>query len=96
MKTLGEAAMELPWLAPSARSMTALAKSSLPVAWNDVRIDPGFVLLSAQLLDKPTSSLTDAALLEALARHQNHFSLGFVDWNQPGAAVIQRSCQRTA
>ena len=98
MKTLGEAAMELPWLAPSARSMTALAKSSLPLVWSEVRNDPGVVLVLARLIDKPAQSSfpSDAALLEAFLKNQDHFQTGFVDWNQPGAAVVHRVCQRTA
>jgi two-component system NtrC family sensor kinase len=97
MKTLGEAAMELPWLAPSARSLTVLAKSSLPAAWSEVRSDPGVVLQLARLIEKPVpSSLpSDVVLLESFLRQQEHFAIGFHDWNQPGAALIQRVCCRT-
>lgn len=98
MKTLGEAAMELPWLAPSARSLTALAKSSLPASWCEVRNDPGVVLMLARLIEKPAPLAfpSDATLLNALAHHKEQYAIGFVDWNQPGAAVIHRVCARTA
>jgi two-component system, NtrC family, sensor kinase len=97
MKTLGEAAMELPWLAPSARSLTVLAKSSLPQAWNEVRNDPGVVLQLARLIEKPVPSSvpSDVVLLESFLRQQDQFAIGFLDWNQPGAALIQRVCCRT-
>ncbi len=96
MKTLGEAAMELPWLAPSVASMTMLARSSLPSVWLQVRTDPGVVLLLARLLEKPvqTDFPSDATILEALLRHQSHFQLGFVDWSQAGPAAILRACQQ--
>jgi hypothetical protein len=98
MKTLGEAAMDLPWLAPSVASMTTLAKSSLPAAWNEVRHDPGIVLLISRLIDDPvqTPFPADAVLLESLIQRQAHYQTGFVDWNQEGAALIHRSCERTA
>ena len=41
MKTLGEAAMDLPWLAPSVASLTALARSPLSTVWSELRTDPG-------------------------------------------------------
>ena len=97
MKTLGEAAMELPWLAPSALSMTALAKSSLPAIWPEVRSDPGIVLLLARALESPAQTFpSDVAVLESLLRHQAHFQLGFVDWNQPGPASVHRVCSLNA
>src|SRR5438128_1108694 len=98
MKTLAEAAMELPWLAPSVASMTMLARSSLPTVWTQVRTDPGVILLLARLLEKPAQAEfpSDAAILEALLRHQTHFQLGFVDWNQLGSAAILRACQQNA
>lgn len=96
MKTAGEAAMDLPWLAPSVDSMTTLARSVCggPSIWTQLRIDPGFVLLTARVLDTTTS--LDAALLEAVLQNQSQFHLGFVDWNQPGPVGVHRICMRQA
>jgi two-component system NtrC family sensor kinase len=94
MKTLGEAAMDLPWLAPSVGSMTTLARSLLPSLWPQLRTDPGIVVLSAQALE--SSAPLDVALLEAILHHQDHFPLGFVNWNQPGPDAVHRVCCRQA
>src|SRR6516225_5887339 len=94
MKTLGEAAIDLPWVAPNVASLTTLALSQLPSIWTQLRTDPGFVLLSGRFLE--SSSPLDVALLEAVLHHQPHFHLGFVDWNQPGPDVVHRSCYRHA
>ena len=94
MKTLAEAAIDLPWLAPSVASLTTLARFQLPSVWTQVRPDPGMVVLSAQFLD--ASAPLDIALLESVLRHQDHFHLGFVDWNQPGPDYVYRTCYRQA
>ncbi len=91
MKTLGEAAMDLPWLAPSVASMTTLARTASPCVWSDLRTDPGMVLLSAHL-DK----ITPDSLLDAVLKHQTQFELGFVDWNEPGPDLVRRVCCRQA
>ena len=91
MKTLGEAAMDLPWLAPSVASMTTLARVALPSVWTELRTDPGIVLLSAHL-DK----ITPDSLLDAVLKHQKQFDLGFVDWNEPGPDAVRRVCCRQA
>jgi signal transduction histidine kinase len=91
MKTLGEAAMDLPWLAPSVASMTTLARAELPSVWTELRTDPGMVLLSAHL-----DTITPDSLLEAVLRHQTQFDLGFVDWNEPGPDALRRVCCRQA
>ena len=94
MKTLGEAAIDLPWLAPNVASMTTLARSQLPSVWIQLRTDPGFVLLSARVVE--SSSSLDVALLEAVLHHQPHFHRGFVDWNDPGPDIVWRACFRQA
>lgn len=91
MKTLGEAAMDLPWLAPSVAAMTTLARADLPTFWSGLRTDPGIVLLSAHL-DK----ITPDSLLEGVLKHQAQFDLGFVDWNEPGPDAVRRVCCRQA
>lgn len=91
MKTLGEAAMDLPWLAPSVASMTTLAKADLPSVWTQLRTDPGIVLLAAHLDD-----INPDSLLQAILEHQAHFGAGFIDWNQPDADRVRRACCRQA
>ena len=49
MKSLGEAAMDLLWLSPCARSLLALARVPIVRAWAHLRTDPGLVLLAAGL-----------------------------------------------
>ena len=91
MKTLGEEAIDLPWIAPSVASLTTLAQSQLPSVWPLVRTDPGFVLLAAT--SQPDD---DVALLEAVLRRQPHFHLGSVDWNQAGPDEVLRVCHQQA
>jgi two-component system NtrC family sensor kinase len=94
MNTLGEAAMDLPWLAPSVASLALLARSPIAAVWNEVRNDPGVVLLSAQLMDRSAlfSPLHDTRFLEAVLQHEKHFHLGHADWNQPGSADVHEVC----
>ena len=94
MKTLAEAAIALPWLAPSVASLATLARSQLLSVWSHLRSDPGMVVLSAHILDG--SAPLDVALLEVVLRNQEHFHLGFVDWNQPGPDFVHRVCYRQA
>ena len=94
MKTPGEAAMDLPWLAPSVGSLTTLAQAPLPSTWTDLRSDPGFVLLSAR--SHESFAPANFALLEAALQQQTHFHLGFVDWSQPGPDAVYRVCCRQA
>ena len=98
MKTLGEAAMELPWLTPSVASMTTLARSSLSQAWTHVRSDPGIVLLSAPLFDsqQPLSTAADVALLDSLVQQQSNYTVASVDWTQSGPASVRAHCYRHA
>ncbi len=97
MKTPGEAAMELPWLAPCVASMTVLAKSPLSSVWTQIRTDPGIVLLLARLFETPSpEEIPHTAFLEELLRHQPHFSHGHIDWNQAGPAAVLCVCHRQA
>jgi len=94
MNTLGEAAMELPWLAPSVASLTLIARSPISAVWTRVRSDPGVVLLSAQLFDfaNPSHPVHDTNFLEAILQHESHFRLGHTDWNLPGPAHVHHVC----
>jgi signal transduction histidine kinase len=92
MNTLGEAAMELPWLAPSVASLTLIARSPILSVWSKVRSDPGIVLLSAQLFDSASHSLHDTTFLETILQHEAHFPMGHTDWNLPGPADVHQVC----
>jgi two-component system NtrC family sensor kinase len=48
VSALGEAVMQLPWLPPSAASLMALVRLAPADAWEEVRYDPGAVLLVAR------------------------------------------------
>lgn len=98
MKTLAQAAMDLPWLAPSVASLLTLARSPLSSGWTQVRHDPGIVLLTAQALDNesPFTLVHDAAILDRVLEHAPHFSVGVVDWNATGCATIHRNCYQHA
>ena len=62
-----EAVLELPWLAPSAASLAALACPSPAAAWNHVRYDPGLVLM---LLRPPAPAWKPEYPLAAIERHE--------------------------
>jgi signal transduction histidine kinase len=99
MKTLGEAALDLPWLSPSVASLTTLAGAPLPAVWPQLRNDPGMVLLAARALGSGISIAApehDLPLLELSLRLLPHYDAGFVDWNQPGPAAVQRTCYQQA
>lgn len=100
MQSLAEAASVLPWLAPRAASLVALARPSRGRLWSDLRGDPGLVLLvvrqAAKASAAPALSFYDAVLHdpgvvrlagECLARPVD----AFVDWHQPGLAPIYRA-----
>lgn len=91
MKTPGDAAMGLRWIAPGAASLTMLARQPLASVWPLVRTDPGVVLLFASL-----PSPDDVSILEAALSHQNDFDHGFVDWSEPRPAQVRRACCRIA
>ena len=95
MKTLGEAAMDLPWIAPSVDTLTTLARLPLSAAWTSLRGDPGFILLFARL-SQQASSDNDTAILDAVLAHQPHFDRGGVDWNMAGPETVRRACWHQA
>jgi len=93
MTALGEAVTHLPWLAPSAASLAALARPG-PATWSAVRADPGAVLLvvrSAACATLPVAlpaALHDPALLaHALQRLDQPES---IDWSRPEAQTVYR------
>lgn len=94
MKTLAEAAMELPWLAPNVASMTSLAKAPLSSSWDHLRTDPGILLLVARSDTPPSDESLQAHLLEALLRHQPDYAVGTVPWDQDGPNRVLHACIR--
>lgn len=104
MKALGEAATHLAWLCPSAASLVALARSPTASVWEQVRGDPGAVLLILrQVPDHAVSSQSffpgvvhePAVLLEA-ARLLESPGASYVDWSQPAIGPIYHACQTFA
>jgi signal transduction histidine kinase len=104
MKALGEAATHLAWLCPSAASMVALARSPTATVWEEVRDDPGAVLLILRQAPEQTGSPTSffpaavhepAVLLEA-ARLLEASGPGYVDWSQPAVKPIYHACRMFA
>lgn len=101
MKTLGEAAIDLRWIAPSVASLTTLARGPLPSVWPQLRTDPGLVLLVARALGasaKP-ADLTDhldIPILESILSQLQQPSIRHVDWNLPGPDVVYRTCYHQA
>src|SRR4029077_20973201 len=101
MKSRGEAATHLGWLFPSAASLVALARSPTATVWEEVRDDPGAVLLI--LRQAPDQSVSppsffpavvheSAVLLEA-ARLLEASGPGYVDWSRPAAQPIYQACR---
>jgi two-component system NtrC family sensor kinase len=97
MKALGDAATDLSWLVPGSASLVALTRSPSLSLWNEIRTDPGAVLLLARVwgqyaFDCPSFSalLSRSEVLETalvlLARGKDRF----VDWNQPGPDIVYR------
>jgi two-component system NtrC family sensor kinase len=107
MRSLAEAACELPWLAPCAGSLVALTRPSSSRLWPALRGDPGLVLLL--LRQAPPAAVSSACsfypsllhepgvlqrALECLETDES----AFVDWNHPALVPIYRAamCYATA
>ena len=94
MKAPGAAAIDLPWLVPAAGSLVALTRPG-GSPWNEIRYDPGAVLLLARTwlcFDRPLSFpelATSSQVLES-AHHnlQQSGRDGFVDWNRSGPDIV--------
>jgi signal transduction histidine kinase len=96
MKAPGVRAKDLPWLAPSAKALRALARFPVAVVWPQFRTDPGFVLLMARAwgrrarpTDHPACDIR--ALQTALHCLRTAPNAGFVDWSHPGAMAVYRT-----
>jgi two-component system NtrC family sensor kinase len=82
---------DLPWLVPCAGSLAALARLPATAAWEQVRADPGAVLLAVRHAPSPTppvdlvSCLRAPDLLEDASRLLQSPGPAFVDWGRPPA-----------
>src|SRR5579859_6857199 len=100
---VGQIAAHLDWLAPRAASLVALARRSAVSVWNDLRADPGFVLLalrqpSLHADDSPesfVSRLDDSWLLQTAVRHLD-IPIGFADWSEPPLLPMFQAFRTTA
>ncbi len=97
MKTLGEAAMELPWLAPNVDSILTLARMPFRSAWPALKFDPGILTLFARTLgENPDSTEIDVPLLDAILRREADFARGFINWSVSSNQGVYRLCYRQA
>jgi signal transduction histidine kinase len=94
---LGEAAVNLCWLCPSAPSLAALARSPA-AAWPVVRFDPGAVLLVARRSPSPQSPLlfspevmSEPALLERALLFLDGEPSAPPDWRSPALRPVWRA-----
>src|SRR5262245_51528758 len=100
MKAPGEAAMELPWLPPSAGALAALCRPQSAPVWSQIRTDPGCVLLLARVDSHCdgswTTQLGSLPLLETSLHFLENTAAAFIDWHDQGAAPILIRAQRQA
>lgn len=93
---LGEAATQLPWLFPGASTLAALARAAPTAAWDEVRLDPGGILLVFRTADRSASPalppfLLRPDLLDSAVRITDLRGPGFVDWNLPETCPVYRT-----
>jgi signal transduction histidine kinase len=98
---LGDAASQLPWLSPCAASLVALTHAPTAAAWEQVRSDPGCVLLlvreaacarSISSISFFPALLGEPHVLEAALRHLRDSPAGWVDWHDALLRPIYRAC----
>lgn len=100
---VGAAAAHLPWLAPRAASLVALARRSAVSAWDELHVDPGFLLLALRqpALREDASPAgfiarcSDAELLE-MARSLLDAGAGYCDWSDARLTAIYATAQAMA
>ena len=99
MTALGEAVTHLPWLAPCAASLAALARPG-PAVWSIVRADPGAVLLlvraggAAPSPARLAADLHDPALLTLALRLLDQPES--IDWSRAEAQPIYHAALQIA
>jgi len=100
MKAPGDAAMELPWLPPSATALAALTRPQSASLWAHVRHDPGCVLLLAQVHGDSaapfSNTLNCLSLLETALQLLANSATPPIDWRRPEAARVAAIAQRQA
>jgi signal transduction histidine kinase len=99
MKALGDAASELPWLSPAGASLVALTQPQ--PAWNDIRHDPGAVLLLLRANARSSELPVDLRLqlhlaLQTALSLMNQDTGRAVAWNEAGCDVVYRHCLEIA
>ncbi len=101
---LAEAVLRLPWICPGTAALLALARSPTAVSWEEIRTDPGAVLLilrhSANFRRPGISSvsrlLSDPCLLESALQQLEAEPSGWADWHQPTIQPIHQAAMRYA
>lgn len=100
MKAPGVAAMDLPWLPPSAAALAALTRPQAATIWSQVRHDPGCVLLLARSQGDASGSLTAAlgslSILETALHFLQNSKAPCIDWRRPENARVAAVSQRQA
>jgi signal transduction histidine kinase len=95
----GERVVQLPWLRPSALSLTSLARSDGARAWDAIRIDPGAVALlmsatagarNGPALSEPSHLAEEPAVFRAALCLLDTKPSGYVNWAQAPAKAIHR------
>ncbi len=105
MKALGEAATHLPWVCPRVASLVALARAPTATLWEEIRSDPGAVLLvlrqatltqSLPSLSFFPALLQDPVFLQEAIRFLNQAGPAVVDWNQATIRPISQASRTFA
>jgi two-component system, NtrC family, sensor kinase len=93
----------LAWICPSAASLAALARRGVVAAWEEVRADPGAVLLvvrctpACHTLPSLLPAIGDGlAVLDTASRLLGRSPLEFVDWNQPTTRTVYHAALTAA
>jgi len=87
---LAEVASQLAWLSPCAASLVALARAPTAAVWDEVRFDPGCVLLLLRHADPANTApgggflslLQNPAPLDAAVRHLEQRDPAFLSWDE--------------
>src|SRR5262249_13583946 len=95
MTPSGAAAAHLSWLSPRAASLAALARPG-PATWQQVRTDPGAILLLARFAGAArTTPIFSPALLRDPAVLEGALGLfdqpGQLPWHQPAFLTLHRT-----
>lgn len=90
----GEAAIRLPWLAPSTTSLVALARDDSAGVWPAVRTDPAAVLLIARHLpaepEIPSTFFGQSGILQTALKHWREHDATAVDWSRPEVYPVRQ------